>query len=67
MFWFEMLIATIALVLILIGIWHEEKLIAFEERLWDVIADRIGYALAQVVICYRRLNAKRKESYNGRK
>lgn len=51
MFWLKMLIATIALVLILIGIWHEEKLIAFE----DWLADRIGYLIAKVIIWFRNL------------
>jgi hypothetical protein len=50
-----MSIATIALVLILLGIWHEEKLIAFEDRLWEHIKDRIAYCIAQVIIAYRRL------------
>ena len=55
MFWIQMSIATLALVLILFGIWHEEKLIAFEDRLWVYIADRIGYCLAKIVIAFRRL------------
>ena len=49
------IISSVALVLILVGIWHEEKLIAFENRLWDYIADRIGYCLAKIVIAFRRL------------
>lgn len=53
MFWFKMAIATVALVLILAGILHEEKLIAFEDRL----ADRIGYCIAQVIIRYRKKKA----------
>jgi|GEM_PF-4966026 len=53
MFWLQMSIATIALVLILAGILHEEKLIAFEDR----VADRIGYHIAQVIIRYRKKKA----------
>ena len=53
MFWFQMAFATIALVLILTGILHEEKLIAFEDRL----ADRIGYHIAQVIIRHRKKKA----------
>ena len=56
MFWIQMSIATLALVLILFGIWHEEKLIAFEDRLWDYIKDRTAYCVAQVIITYRRLS-----------
>ena len=55
MFWIQTSIATLSLVLILFGIWHEEKLITFEDRLWDYIADRIGYCLAKIVIAFRRL------------
>lgn len=53
MFWLQMSIATIALVLILVGILNEEKLIAFEDR----IADRIGYHIAQVIIRHRKKKA----------
>ncbi len=53
MFWFQMTIATIALVLVLTGILYEEKLIAFEDKL----ADRIGYHIAQIIIRYRKKKA----------
>ncbi len=43
-------IPFLAFVVILFGIIHEEKLIAFE----DWLADRIGWLAAQVVIKYRR-------------
>ncbi len=33
-------ICVIALVLILVGIWHEEKLIAFEGKVWRIIRRR---------------------------
>jgi len=33
----EITISTIALVLILIGIWHEEKIIAFEDKIFEKI------------------------------
>lgn len=54
MFWLKMLIATIALVLILVGIWHEEKLIAFEEKIFEYIKDRIAWCIAQIILWYRR-------------
>ncbi len=50
----KIIIAAIALIIILVMIWHEEKIIAFEERLSDKIADRIGYYIAQVILWYRR-------------
>ncbi len=53
MFWFQMAVATVALTLILIGILHEEKLVAFENR----VADRIGYHIAQVIIRHRKKKA----------
>lgn len=55
-------IPFLALIAILFGIIHEEKLIAFEDKLcnviaelWDIIADRIGYMAAKVFIWFRRL------------
>ncbi len=66
MFWIQMAIATAALALILTGIWHEEKLIAFEDR----IADRIGYLIAQVIIRHRKKKARKlyaqRKAYNNR-
>ena len=55
------IICAIALPLILIGILYEEKLIAFEAKLWDIIADRIGYVLAQIYIKCRRFKVKVKK------
>lgn len=54
MFWIQMLIETIALVLVLIGILHEEKLIAFEDKMWEYIKDRIAYVIAKIIIWYRK-------------
>lgn len=54
MFALKMFLLTIALVLILIGIWHEEKLIAFEDKVAEYVCDRIGYYAAQVIIRYRK-------------
>ena len=51
----QTLIPAAALALILIGIWHEEKLIAFEDR----IADRLAYLVAQVIVKHRKRNAKK--------
>lgn len=47
---FSIILCTVLLVLILIGIWHEEKLIAFEDKLWAHIADRIGYIVEKIYI-----------------
>lgn len=44
----------LALIAILFGIIHEEKLIAFE----DWLADRIGYIAARVVIWFRHLKSR---------
>ncbi|MBQ5824847.1 MAG: hypothetical protein IIW48_08575 [Clostridia bacterium] len=55
MFWFQMTLAAIALALILTGIWHEDKVIAFEDRM----ADRIGYHIAQIIIRHRKKKAKK--------
>ncbi len=51
----QTLIPAAALALILIGIWHEEKLIAFEDR----IADRLAYLVAQVIVKHRKKKAKK--------
>ena len=53
------IIAAIALALVLIGIWHEEKLIAFEAELWERIKDRVLYCLAHIVVWYRNKKAGR--------
>ena len=37
---FSIILCTVLLVLILIGIWHEEKLIAFEDKVWRIIRHR---------------------------
>ncbi|MBQ8026570.1 MAG: hypothetical protein IJ261_00475 [Clostridia bacterium] len=57
MFWLQTVILTLALALILVGIWHEEKLIAFENRVADYISDRIGYHIAQIIIRNRKRKA----------
>lgn len=36
----SIILCAIALVLILVGIWHEEKLIVFEDKLWRIIRRR---------------------------
>lgn len=51
----QTVIPAAALALILIGIWHEEKLIAFEDR----IADRLAWLVAQVIVRHRRRKAKK--------
>lgn len=51
----EIILSAIALVLVLIGIWHEEKLIAFEDRLLD----RVLYYCAHVIVWYRNKKAGR--------
>lgn len=52
-------LSAIALVLVLIGIWHEEKLIAFENALWERVKDRVLYSLAHIVVWYRNRKAGR--------
>lgn len=51
----EIILSAIALVLILVGIWHEEKLIAFE----DMLLDRIAYGVAHVIVWYKNKKAGR--------
>ena len=51
----QTVIPAAALALILIGIWHEEKLIAFEDR----IADRLAWLVAQVIVKHRKRKAKK--------
>lgn len=67
MFWLETVVLTLALALLLVGIWHEEKLIAFEDKVWDVIADRLGYIAARIVIAFRKKKyAKLRAERNAR-
>lgn len=67
MFWLKTTFLALALALILAGIWHEEKLIAFEERVWDFIADRIGYIAARVYVTFRKKkDAKLRAERNAR-
>ncbi|MBO5123407.1 MAG: hypothetical protein J6B99_09655 [Oscillospiraceae bacterium] len=51
----EIILSAIALILILVGIWHEEKLIAFE----DMLLDRIAYGCAHLVAWYRNKKSGR--------
>lgn len=53
----EIILSAIALVLVLIGIWHEEKLIAFEAELWERIKDRVLYYCAHVIVWYKNRKA----------
>ena len=53
------ILGAIALVLILVGIWHEEKLIAFENELWERVKDRIAYTGARVIVKHRNRKAGR--------
>lgn len=50
------ILETLALIFILVGIWYEEKVIAFEDKL----ADKLAWYTAQVVINFRRIKAHRK-------
>ena len=45
----EIFIPALALALILIGIWKEEKLIAFEDK----ILDRLAWIVAKIIVWYR--------------
>lgn len=56
---FSIILCTVLLVLILIGIWHEEKLIAFEDKLWAHIADRIGYIAAKIYLGIKKVRIKK--------
>lgn len=49
------IIGAIALPLILIGIWYEDKVIAFE----DWLADRIGYIIAKTYLKVKKMRIKR--------
>ena len=51
---FKIVVCCLGLGAILTGIWYEEKLIAFEDRLWEYIKDRIAYLIAKVIIWYRK-------------
>lgn len=52
----ETALEALALILILVGIWNEEKIIAFEDKL----VDKLAWYTAQVVINFRRIKAHRK-------
>jgi hypothetical protein len=52
----KLIIAAVALVLVLLGILYEEKLIAFEDRIFEYFA----YLCAHVVAWYRNKKAGRK-------
>ena len=49
------IICAVALVLILVGILHEEKVIAFEDRVWEYIKDRVAYVVAKIYVKTKRL------------
>lgn len=61
----ETTLEALALILILVGIWNEEKVIAFEDKL----ADKLAWYIAQVIGNYRRIKSHRKTrwvSYKNR-
>lgn len=47
--------SAVLLVFILIGIWYEDKVIAFE----DWLADRIGYIIAKTYLKVKKMRIKR--------
>ena len=57
MFGLQIVFGVFALTAVLAGIWYEEKVIAFENKVWDFIADRIGYFAARIVIAFRKKKA----------
>ena len=57
MFGLQIVFGVLALAVVLAGIWHEDKLIAFEDKVWDFVADRIGYIAARIVIAFRKKKA----------
>ncbi len=59
MFWLQTFILVSALVLVLAGIWYEDKLIAFEKKFSDRFCDRVGYIIAKIVLIYRSYRIKR--------
>jgi hypothetical protein len=44
----------LALIIVLLGITHEEKLIAFEDKIWSYVADRIGYIAAKIYLTFKK-------------
>ena len=55
----ETVICAVALVLILIGIWHEEKIIAFEDRAWEYIKGRTAYVVAKIYLGVKKVRINR--------
>lgn len=51
---FDIVVGCLGLCAVLTAIWHEEKLIQFEDWLWEKIKDRIAYVIAKIIIWYRR-------------
>ncbi len=49
----ETAILSLLLALVLVGIWFEERLIAFESKVYDRFCDRIGYVAAKIYISHR--------------
>ena len=67
MFELQIVFGVFALTAVLAGIWYEDKIIAFEDRVWDFVADRIGYIAARIVIAFRRKKvAKLRAERNAR-
>lgn len=67
MFGLQIVFGVFALTAVLAGIWYEDKIIAFEDRVWDFVADRIGYIAARIVIAFRRKKvAKLRAERNAR-
>lgn len=43
-----------AIVLCAVGVWHNDKLVVFEKKIYEFACDRIGYIAAIVYVRYRR-------------
>ena len=43
-----------AIVLCAVGVWHNDKLVGFEKKIYEFACDRIGYIAAMVYVKYRR-------------
>lgn len=50
----ETIILAVAIVLCAVCVWYNDKLVAFEKKVYEVACDRIGYIAAKIYVAYRR-------------
>ena len=48
------ILECLAFALVLVGIRHEEKLIAFEDKVAEFVLDRTAYYIAKIIVAYRK-------------